>query len=103
MKKDTRESITLGINVQKKDGVVSIVQQLLSFKTPIIEKVSEINSKAGKNPDSTLENSGTEAYIWKIIPSDSHLVIYSYFLLIYSCFAHPINHLDYFSSCKKSI
>ena len=65
MKKDTRESITWGVNVQKKDGVVSIVQQLLSFKTPIIEKVSEINSKAGKNPDSTLENSGTEAYIWK--------------------------------------
>ena len=56
MKKDTRENITWGVNVQKKDGVVSIVQQLLSFKTPIIEKVSEINSKAGKNPDSTLEN-----------------------------------------------
>lgn len=52
----------MGVNIQKKYGVISVVQQLSSFKTPIIEKVSEINSKAGKNPNSTLENSSPEAY-----------------------------------------
>lgn len=57
-----KRKYNMGVNIQKKYGVISVVQQLSSFKTPIIEKVSEINSKAGKNPNSTLENSSPEAY-----------------------------------------